>query len=178
MRRSPSRNSNQARLPAGKGSRIVRVRVLATALTALTALAAAGSVGAVSHARPSVVFAAAPKHVHPGDAVTVTVRVRPANLRCTLAVRYASGRRQGNVPARRAARGRVTWQWNVPDEVAAGVTRLTAQCGRSARVTRSMSVVGTLVPAKIEVLQTGFSIRPNPRQGARLSYGVILENQS
>jgi hypothetical protein len=156
----------------------VRVRILTTVFSALVALVAAGSVGAVSDARPTVSFAAAPRHVNPGDAVTVTVKVKPANLRCTLAVRYATGRRQGNLAPVRAARGRATWEWTVPDEVTAGVARLTASCGRSARVARSMSVVGTLVPAKIEVLQTGFSIRPKPRQGARLSYGVILENQS
>jgi hypothetical protein len=45
-------------------------------------------------------------------------------------------------------------------------------------VTRKLVIVGRLVAPKIVVQQTGFSIRPGPGAGSRLSYGLMLHNAS
>jgi hypothetical protein len=149
----------------------------AFSLTVL-ALVAVGSVSAATERSASVGFTAAPNHINPGQTASLSVRVRPATARCRLAVAYAGGMVQRGMKAQRGARGRVTWSWIVPEDANPGLARATVSCGRAGRVTRTISVIGNLVPAKISVIQTGFSMRPKERSGARISYGVILENSS
>ena len=57
-----------------------------------------------------------------------------------------------------------------------GPARLTVRCG-SASGSRSIVVVGTLIPPKITVVKTGWSVRQKPT-GASVSYGLMLRNTS
>jgi hypothetical protein len=154
------------------------VRVLAISCSVLVALAIAGSVGAAADRGPSLRFRTAPAHALPGDQVSVRIAVRPAGVRCTLTVTYADGSRQAGLRALRATGGRAKWDWRVPEEAGAGNARLRAACRHAGTATRSLSIVGAIVPAKIEVEQTGFSIRPKKTSGATASYGLILKNTS
>ena len=153
-------------------------RVLAVSWSVLVALALAGSVGAAADRGPSLRFRTSPAHALPGDEVSVSIAVRPAGVRCTLAVTYADGSRQPGLHALRAAGGRARWEWRVPDDVEAGNAKLRAACRRAGAVTRTLSIVGSIIPARISVAQTGFSIRPKKTTGSTISYGLILENTS
>jgi hypothetical protein len=64
------------------------------------------------------------------------------------------------------------------DDAVAGTAKLKANCTRAGTATRSLSIVGAIVPAKIAVEQTGFSLRPGRSTGAKISFGVILANES
>ena len=44
--------------------------------------------------------------------------------------------------------------------------------------TRQLPVVGAIIPAKINVDRSGFTIRPGQRSGAELTYGLMLRNES
>ena len=106
------------------------------------------------------------------------VSVRPSGTRCTLSVRYQGGTRQPGLGAATATRGRAAWTWHVPTDVQAGPAQTTVRCARAGAATRSLVIVGRLVEPKITVEKQGFSIRPSPGTGTRLSYGLILHNES
>jgi hypothetical protein len=148
--------------------------VLCLTVLALTVVGASGAQGESSSLR----FLSTSKHAFPGELAQATIRVRPAGVRCTLAVRYADGSAQAGLKAVRAAGGRAKWAWRVSDNVGTGNARLTATCAKAGRVTRLLPVVGAIVPARINVEKSGFSIRPGRRSGAELTYGLLLRNQS
>jgi hypothetical protein len=148
--------------------------VLGFAILALSVVGASGAQGERSILR----FLSTSKHAFPGELAQATINVRPRGVRCTLAVRYADGRTQPGLRAQRAAGGRARWEWRVPDDVKTGNARMTATCAKAGRQTRQLPVVGAIIPAKINVEQSGFSIRPGRRSGAELSYGLLLRNES
>ena len=169
------------RLPSATTVRLgvsLPVRLTALAGSMLAALAAAGSVAAVPDGGSSVRFRSAPHHVFPGQRATVTIGVRPASARCSLSVTYADGERQGGLRPVRARRGRATWEWRIPDGAAPGTARMRAACRRAGTATRTLAIVGAVIPARISVERSGFSIRPGSRSGSTISYGVILTNES
>ena len=149
----------------------------------LTAIAAAAlvavSAGSASARTAGIGFTFLPRHVVQGTDAKISVSVRPAGVRCALAVRYHGGAVQGGLGTAVAAGGRASWTWHVPTDVQAGAALATVRCAHAGSVSRTIVVVGRLVEPKIDVMKQGFSIRPNSfGSGTRLSYGLILHNES
>jgi hypothetical protein len=152
------------------------VLAIAARLTAIAAVAVfAGSASAQS---TGVGFTLLPKKVVQGEDARVAVSVRPSGTRCTLNVRYQGGTQQPGLGATTATRGRAAWTWHVPTDVQAGPAQTTVRCARAGAVTRSLVIVGRLIEPKIDIVKQGFTIRPNPGAGTRLSYGIILHNEA
>ena len=153
-------------------------RAVVIASCALAFLTLAGSVGAAAARKPTVGFRSAPQNALPGDTVRVTVGVRPSGRVCSLTVTYKGGSKQPGMRAVVARSGRAAWEFVVPDDTPAGPAKLRAACRGGGAATRSLAIVGAIVPARISVEQTGFSLRPGRTSGATASYGVILRNES
>ncbi|MBW8742223.1 MAG: hypothetical protein JF623_06265 [Acidobacteria bacterium] len=153
-----------------------RRRHLLLPLAALALLLAApGSAGA----RPSSVGLTMPKRLAQGDLVAITAVARPARPSvCTLAVRYADGQLQPNLPPAGGSNGRVRWRFRVMGNAAPGRATVTASCRGAGVAQRSALVVGSVIPARIVVVKTGFSVRNFPFGSGVASYGVILKNAS
>lgn len=143
-----------------------------------TALGVAAFAGAASGRVQSVAFVAGPDRVVQGNPATVSVSVSPAGARCSLSVRYRSGAKQKGLKTVTAAGGKASWTWTVPRKVQPGVTHVTASCSGAGRATRTLTVIGGVVPPKIDVLRSGWSVRPYPFGGTGVSWGVILANRS
>jgi hypothetical protein len=142
-----------------------------------TALAAAVFAGGANGRTQSVTFVAGPDRVVQGNPATFTVSVSPAGARCSLKVRYRSGARQKGLKTVAAAGGTASWTWTVPRKVQTGRTRVTASCSGAGSASRTMTVIGQVLPPKIDVVQSGFSIRQQ-FAGSSVSWGVILANRS
>lgn len=157
------------------------MRIKATALGLLAVLAASTGVldGSSANARPTAVaFVRAPASPLQGKLVRVVVSTTSnATARCTLVVRYADGATTNLGPAP-AIQGRAEWSWRVPQVAQPGRARLTATCGRAGAATRLVTIVGTLIPPKITVLEQGFSVRARPYSGSTASFGLMLRNSS
>jgi hypothetical protein len=123
-----------------------------------------------------VKFTLAPQRASQGKPVTVAVTPNPSTASCSLTVRYADGASQSGLSASRKGK-QVLWKWQVPDLAAPGPASLTASCGTAGSATRRLVVVGTLIPPKIDVVKSGFSVRQK-NIGSTVSYGVVLKNQS
>ena len=152
----------------------------AARLTAIAAIAVvAMSTGSASARSAGIGFTLLPKHALQGDDVRIAVSVRPAGVRCTLSVHYHGGTPQLGIAPAVAAGGRASWTWHVPTNVQAGAAQATVRCARAGSASRTLVIVGRLVAPKITVKQQGFSVRPNSfGSGSRLSYGLILHNES
>jgi hypothetical protein len=150
-----------------------RLSLLALATIVGTAVFA----GSASGRSAAVHFIAGPSRVVQGNEATMTVAVSPSGGRCALSVRYKSGARQKGLPTISAANGMATWTWKVPRLVQPGRARATASCS-SGRATKLFTVIGQVLPPKIDVVQSGWSVRPYPFGGSGVSYGVILANRS
>ena len=149
-------------------------------LVALAWGSSAGTRPAVAATRGFVAFTFAPQRAYQDADAAVAVSVRPLGARCSLSVRYADGSRQRGLEPVRAASGTASWKWHVPTSAgAAGPARVTASCGRAGHASRTIVVVGSVVPLRIDVVKQGFSIRPQPYgSGENVSYGLILRNGS
>jgi hypothetical protein len=158
----------------------MRRRVLFVA--GVTALIAAGAallaLPAATSASSSLRFSAIPNRVVAGRQVSVTVAL-PAttSARCSLSVRYHDGKAQPGLAPVVGVAGRASWTWVVDDTAAAGAARVTASCGKFGRISRAMVVVGSLIPPRIKVEKSGFSIRPR-FTGTNVSWGLVLRNTS
>jgi len=147
-------------------------------LALATVVAVAVFAGAASGRAESITFTAGPERVVQGNPATFSVSVSPAGARCSLSVRYKSGARQKGLKTVTAAAGIATWTWTVPRRVQPGRTRVTASCSGAGNASRTMTVIGQVLPPKIDVIQSGFSIRPFPYGGTDVSWGAILANKS
>ena len=147
-------------------------------LALLAALAVAAFAGSANGRTQGVAFIAGPGRVVQGNPATFSVSVSPAGGRCSLSVRYKSGARQTGLHSVTASGGLATWTWTVPQRVQPGRARVTASCSGRGRATRTMMVIGQVLPPKIDIVQSGYSIRPYPFAGTGVSWGVILENRS
>lgn len=150
----------------------------AAALIAGVAVLAVVGAGSASAHAAGIGFTSIPSHVVQGKQANVSVKVRPAGARCTLGVRYQSGATQPGLNAVSAAHGRASWTWQVPADMQAGPAVATVHCAGAGSRSHQIVIVGRLVEPKITVLKQGFSTRPNPTTGTRLSYGLILHNDS
>lgn len=106
-----------------------------------------------------------------------TVSVAGKGAACSLTVRYSDGATQAGLLGTSSGNGRVTWKWTLPQLTAPGPALLSARCGVS-KGTRKITVVGSLVPPKIVVTKSGWSVRERAFAGATVSYGVLLRNTS
>ncbi len=142
---------------------------------AVVVCAAALAVPAAAAGTPPLHFSAVPDRAVAGRSVSVEVAA-PAGTRCALSVRYRNGEAQSGLEPVLALKGRASWTWVLADTTAAGAARITATCGR-ARISRTIVVVGSLVPPRITVEKSGFSIRPK-FGGTTVSWGLVLRNSS
>src|SRR5438270_7205803 len=148
-------------------------------LLALAVLAVLGAfAGSASGRAQGVTFVAGPARVVQGNEATMTVAVSPGGGRCSLAVRYESGARQKGLPSVSAASGQATWTWKVPRLVQPGMAHATASCSGAGRASKTFTVIGQVLPPKIDVAKSGWSVRTYPYGGGTVSYGVILSNRS
>src|SRR5438477_401553 len=143
-----------------------------------TAVGIAVFAGAASGRGQAVILVGGADRVVQGNPVTIEIAVSPANVRCSLRVRYKSGAKQKGLRAVTAAGGHASWTWQVPRLVQPGPARLTVSCAGAGRATRRLMVIGQVVPPRIDVLQTGWSARPYPWGGTGVSWGVIVANTS
>jgi len=134
--------------------------------------------GAASGRTAGVSFVSGNSRVVQGNEATLSISVSPSNVRCSLAVRYKSGAKQKGLPSVRASRGLATWTWKVPRLVQPGPARATATCAGAGRASKTFTVIGQVIPPKIHVVKSGWSVRPYPYGGSGVSYGVILANES
>jgi hypothetical protein len=126
----------------------------------------------------AVKFVAGNSRVVQGNQATVSVQVQPNGARCSLAVRYKGGAKQGGLPVVAANGYIATWNWEVPRKVQTGPARVTARCAGAGRATKRLIVIGQVLPPSVQIVKTGWSTRPYPFGGTGVSYGVILANQS
>jgi len=145
---------------------------------AFAALVVGAFTASASGRAAGVQFIAGNSRVVQGNDATVTVAVQPAGAKCSLAVRYKSGARQPGLPIVHAIGSMATWTWQVPRKVQPGPARVTASCTGAGRATKRLTIIGQIIPPKIQVVKTGWSVRPYPFGGAGVSYGVILANES
>lgn len=138
----------------------------------MIALVAVSGAGAKSGAR----FTQLPSRALQGKHVTAAVAVKRGTV-CTLSVRYVDGKMQSGLGGARSVNGRATWSWLIPELAEPGAATVTAACGKAGRATRTLTVVGNLIPPKIEVVKRGFSARLNVSM-TNVSYGLVLRNLS
>jgi hypothetical protein len=136
---------------------------------------ASAAVAAGSNGKPAIRFLSVGR-AYQGKPVTVSIAVE-GSASCSLAVRYADGAPQANLRSSMPANGKASWTWTLPQIAAPGNARLTVRCG-SAQAQRMITVVGTLIPPKIVVAKSGYSIRSKPYSGDSVSYGIVLKNLS
>ncbi len=132
-------------------------------------------VSAAAAAGPAVSFTGA-KRAYQGKPYSVTLGVKKAAGTCTLTVKYMDGALQSGLTSAPVAGGKATFRWTVPQLAAPGPARLTARCG-GATAKWGITVVGTLIPPKIVVVKSGYSVRQF-QLGSTVSYGVVLKNTS
>ena len=151
-------------------------RLLPLALA--TVVGVAVFAGAANGRAQGVGFVAGPSRVVQGNPATVAVNVSPAGARCSISVRYKSGAKQKGLKTVTAAGGRASWTWIIPRLVQPGLTRVSVSCSGAGRASRTLMVIGQVLPPKIDVVQTGWSARPYSYGGTGVSWGVILANKS
>jgi hypothetical protein len=134
--------------------------------------------GSATAATPSLRFSSFPTRALPGGSATVTVAITRAQDVCTLRVSYAKGAAQAGLSPRTTTGRRVTWTWKLAANTHAGQAKATVVCKSSGKISRSMMVVGAVLPPKIDVVKQGFSIKTPRYGGDSVSYGVMLANHS
>jgi hypothetical protein len=152
-------------------SRFLPGSAIALAVAAIAGGVAAGALAAKS----APLRITAPGRAFQGKVALVSVK--STSFACKLAVRYANGDKQVNMTPDQTVGGKVVWKWQVPQFAAPGVAKLAAVCPGAAKATKSVVVVGGLVPPKINVLKRGFSTKVMG-QGENVSYGLVLQNTS
>jgi hypothetical protein len=114
----------------------------------------------------SVRFNFVPQRAFQGQPAAISVLVKPANARCTLAVRYVDGTIQDGLGTTHAVAGRAGWKWSLSQNAPAGLAKASVQCGRSGNLSRTFTVVGgSISHVSLSVVTSGYSQRPD-RYGA------------
>jgi hypothetical protein len=134
--------------------------------------------GAASGRAEGVRFIAGNARVVQGNEATLSVSVSPTGARCSLAVRYKSRATQKGLRPVVASSGLASWTWKVPRLVQPGVAHATATCSGAGRATKAFTVIGQIIPPKIRMVKSGWTVRSYPYAGSGVSYGVILANES
>jgi hypothetical protein len=144
------------------------------ALALALAVAASGIAAGSIAAKAAPLKITAPARAFQGKVALVSVN--STSFACKLSVVYANGEKLSNMTPTTVQKTRALWKWSVNEFAAAGQAKLTVVCaGRKA--TRSVIVVGGLVPPRVDVVKKGFSARV---KGANenVSYGLVLQNTS
>jgi hypothetical protein len=136
-----------------------------------------GSAGVGTAAPTGLRFASLPSRAVAGESVTVSVAGARPGASCSLQVSYG-GSTQTGLGTKRIVGGRATWSWTIPDTVQANVARLTSSCAGKPKLTGRLLVVGSLVPPRLSVEKSGFSVRTLTLGGSDASFGVIIRNHS
>jgi hypothetical protein len=146
---------------------------------AFVTLAVVGAfAGSASGRAQKVQFIAGNSRVVQGNSATVNVAVQPNGARCSLAVRYKGGSRQQGLPSVKSSGYLASWTWQIPRNAHTGAARVTASCAGAGRASKSLIVIGQVLPPSVQVVKTGWSSRVLSYGGTDVSYGVILANQS
>ena len=118
----------------------------------------------------------APRRVVQGNDAKIEVAVRNGT-RCTLSFRYKNRAYQkASAPrSRAAARLRGSGRCRRARSPAPPAR---ISCGAAGSATRTIVVVGSVIPASLTVLKQGFSVKPRRFAGADASWGVIVKNTS
>lgn len=148
------------------------MRRVVAVLAVMSLVAVTGAAAKSGGAR----FSQLPSRVLQGKSVTATVAVK-SGATCTLSIRYVDGKMQPGLGSSRSVNGRAKWKWQIPELAEPGPAQATAACGAVGRATRTLTVVGNLIPPKIEVLKRGFSSRLRGSMTS-VSYGLVLKNLS
>ena len=144
---------------------------LAAALLAVLLPASAGA------RVTSVRFASLPKRFVQNGMTSVVASAHPASV-CSLSVRYADGQSQSGLGPQGTSNGHAKWTFRVSGDAAPGHAKVSVSCAPAGSVQRSVLVVGSVIPARIAVVKSGWSVRQPQFAGGRVSYGVILQNTS
>ncbi|MDX6388758.1 MAG: hypothetical protein QOD85_2560 [Gaiellaceae bacterium] len=146
---------------------------------AFVTLAVVGAfAGSASGRAQKVQFIAGNSRVVQGNSATVNVAVQPNGARCSLAVRYKGGSRQQGLPSVKSSGYLASWTWQIPRNAHTGAARVTASCAGAGRASKSLIVIGQVLPPSVQVVKTGWSARVLSYGGTDVSYGVILANGS
>jgi len=146
-----------------------------SALVFALAVAASGVAAGTVAAKATPLKITAPGRALQGK--TAVVSVKSKSFGCKLSIRYANGDKQNGMTPTQIVNGKVVWQWQVPQFAAAGQAKLTVACPGAAKATKSIIVVGGLIPPRVVVLKKGFSARIQGL-GENVSYGLVLQNTS
>jgi hypothetical protein len=158
-------------------NRRVRMNWIRIVATAALLFGTASVLAAIADARTSkVTFTRAPATALQGKLVRISIATKPAtSARCTLVIRYQDGAvvRMQTL----ARRGVAAWDWRVPEVAQPGRASLVASCAGAGSATRLVTVVGSLIPPKILVVDQGFSVRARST-GSDATFGLMLRNTS
>jgi hypothetical protein len=144
------------------------------ALALCLALATSGVAAGSLAAKAAPLRLTAPGRALQGKVVAVSAN--SASFTCKLSVRFANGEEQSDMLPTLVQKRKVVWQWHVPEFAPAGPARLTVACP-GPKATRSIIVVGGLVPPRVEVVKKGYSVRVRGSSES-VSYGLVLQNTS
>ena len=144
-------------------------------MLAVAIVAAGVTAGTVAAAKAAPLKITAPGRALQGKVAVVSVKSK--SYACKLSVRFANGDKQSDMPPTQVVNGKVLWQWQVPQFAAAGQAKLTVACAGAGKATKSIIVVGGLIPPRVIVLKKGFSSRIQG-SGENVSYGLVLQNTS
>jgi hypothetical protein len=147
-----------------------------TAIVAALGLMVASTSTATGRA-DGVHFVAGAHRVVQGNEVSMSVSVSPAGVRCSASVRYKGGKTQ-SLSTVAASGGRASWKWKVERSTTPGPALVSVACGPAGRASRTLTVIGAVLPPAIRVVKSGWSVRPMIGGGSSVSYGVILANES
>ena len=84
-----------------------------------------------------------PQPAYRGNPVTLTARVSPRNVICSMTVYYKSGpsHARGLKPRKRPVRGRISWTWLVGTRTTPGRWPIFVHCGPGGTLRTSFRVV-------------------------------------
>jgi hypothetical protein len=117
-----------------------------------------------------------PRRVVQGDVLKVSVHTNLPGALCDLTLIFADSRQQPGLKPVAARRGVARWRFHVTGLAAPGRAKLVASCGLHS-ATKSLLIVGSVIPARIVVVKDGWSVRQQS-VGSTVSYGVVLRNAS
>ena len=149
-----------------------RKRGLSVNRSACSVAAAAAALLFASPAIAGVRLVNLTSPVAAGDAATLTARVLPPAVRCSITVTYRPGPSHvaGLSPKRASLLGRVSWTWTVGPNTTSGLWPIVVSCGRAGTLRVSIKVAGkpppthSVTPAvKPKPVAVGHSVAFGPR---------------
>jgi hypothetical protein len=110
---------------------VLTVTAVSLAVSAMAPTAASAKVGLVSVTSP----------ISHGSYATLTARVKPSRVKCSITVYYKSGASTAQgLYSKRPSHGRVSWTWMVGTRTTPGRWPITVSCGRAGTLQTSFRV--------------------------------------